>query len=183
MLERILEHIKTKEAEGLYIVPHSINLSRCDFDACDMVEEIRRRVDQAGIRRDRISIEITESVIGSDFDYIKTQIERFQALGFPVWMDDFGSGYSSLDVLQSIKFDLIKFDMGFLRRLDENEDGKIILTELMKMASALGVDTICEGVETEEQMHFLQEIGLELCVPLSGPEPIHDTPADESGKV
>ena len=165
MLERILEHIKIKEAEGLYIVPHSINLSRCDFDACDMVEEIRRRVDQAGIRRDRISIEITESVIGSDFDYIKTQIERFQALGFPVWMDDFGSGYSSLDVLQSIKFDLIKFDMGFLRRLDENEDGKIILTELMKMASALGVDTICEGVETEEQMHFLKEIG---CSKLQG---------------
>lgn len=159
MLERVLEYIKIKEAEGLYIVPHSINLSRSDFDACDMVEEIRRRVDAAGVSRDRISIEITESVIGSDFDYMKVQVGRFQALGFPVWMDDFGSGYSSLDVLQSIKFNLLKFDMGFMRRLDENEDGKIILTELMKMASSLGVDTICEGVETEEQAHFLQEIG------------------------
>jgi PAS domain S-box-containing protein len=165
MLDKILEHIKLKEAKGYYIVPHSINLSRSDFDACDMVEEIRQRVDAAGVSRDRISIEITESVIGRDFDFIKMQIERFQALGFPVWMDDFGSGYSSLDVLQSIKFNLLKFDMGFMRRLDENADGRIILTELMKMASALGVDTICEGVETAEQAHFLQEIG---CSKLQG---------------
>lgn len=174
VLEKVLEHIKAKEAEGFYIVPHSINLSRSDFDSCDMVEEIRRRVDQAGVSRDRISIEITESVIGSDFEFIKSQIERFQALGFPVWMDDFGSGYSSLDVLQSIKFNLIKFDMGFMRKLDENEDGRIILTELMKMALALGIDTICEGVETEEQVRFLQEIG---CSKLQGfffskPQPV-----------
>ena len=164
VLERVLKDIHTKEAEGFYIVPHSVNLSRSDFDACDMVEEIRRRVDAAGVARDRISIEITESVIGSDFEFMKAQVERFQALGFPVWMDDFGSGYSSLDVLQSIKFNLLKFDMGFMRRLDES-DGRIILTELMKMASALGVDTICEGVETEDQVHFLQEIG---CSKLQG---------------
>lgn len=165
MLESVLKHIKIKEAEGFYIVPHSINLSRSDFDVCDIVEEIRSRVDASGVRRDRIIIEITESVVGSDSDFIREQIDRFQALGFPVWMDDFGSGYSSLEVLQSIKFDLLKFDMGFMRRLDENDDGKIILTELMKMASALGVDTICEGVEKEEQVHFLQEIG---CSKLQG---------------
>ncbi|MBR5109705.1 MAG: EAL domain-containing protein [Clostridia bacterium] len=165
VLEKVLENIKVKESAGLYIVPHSINLSRSDFDACDMVEEIKRRVDAAGVSRDRISIEITESVIGSDFDFMKVQIERFQALGFPVWMDDFGSGYSSLDMLQSIKFNLLKFDMTFMKKLDESDDGRIILTELMKMASALGVDTICEGVETEEQVHFLQEIG---CSKLQG---------------
>ena len=165
MLDKILEHIKIKKAEGLYIVPHSLNLSRSDFDACDMVEEIRKRVDAAGVSRNRISIEITESVIGSDFEFMKAQVERFQALGFPVWMDDFGSGYSSLDVLQSIKFDLLKFDMGFMRKLDESADGRIILTELMKMALALGIDTICEGVETREQAHFLQEIG---CSKLQG---------------
>ncbi|MBQ9377014.1 MAG: EAL domain-containing protein, partial [Schwartzia sp.] len=159
VLEQVLADIKTKEAEGLYIVPQSINLSRSDFDACDIVEEVRKRVDAAGVKRDRISIEITESVIGSDFDFMKTQIERFRALGFPVWMDDFGSGYSSLDVLRNIKFDLLKFDMGFMRKLDESRNGRVILSELIRMASALGVDTICEGVETEEQMRFLQENG------------------------
>ena len=177
MLERVLEHIKIKENEGFHIVPHSINLSRSDFDACDMVEEIRRRVDRAGVSRECISIEITESVIGSDFDFMKKQVERFQDLGFPVWMDDFGSGYSSLDVLQSIKFDLLKFDMGFMQKLDESADGRIILTELMKMALALGIDTICEGVETADQVHFLQEIG---CSKLQGyyfskPKPFEDS--------
>ncbi len=159
VLDRVLEDIKTQENEGLYIVSHSINLSRSDFDACDMVEEVRQRVDAAGVSRDRINIEITESVIGRDFDFMKEQIERFQALGFPVWMDDFGSGYSSLDLLHNIKFNLLKFDMGFMRKLDESEDGRKLLTELMKMALALGLDTVCEGVETEEQSRFLQEIG------------------------
>ena len=155
VLEQVLEKMNRVTDDGLLVVPHSINLSRSDFEACDIVEEIRMRVDAAGISRDKISIEITESVIGGDFDFMKAQVERFQKLGFPVWMDDFGSGYSSLDVLQSIKFNLIKFDMGFMRKLNEGGEGKIILTELMKMATSLGVDTICEGVETEEQVRFL----------------------------
>ncbi len=165
VLDQILEKMRFQLNAGFHVVPHSVNLSRSDFDACDMVEEIRRRVDASGVGRDRITIEITESVIGSDFTFIKKQVERFQKLGFPVWMDDFGSGYSSLDVLQSVKFNLIKFDMSFMRKLDEGESGKIILTELMKMATSLGVDTVCEGVETEAQVRFLQEIG---CSKLQG---------------
>ena len=165
VLEQVLRDMKELEKKNLHLVPHSINLSRVDFDACDIVEEIRRRVDEAGINRDRITIEITESVIGSNFDFMKEQIRRFQDLGFPVWMDDFGSGYSSLDVLQSIRFDLIKFDMSFMKRLDEGENGKIILTELMKMVTAMGIEATCEGVETKEQVTFLREIG---CSKLQG---------------
>lgn len=165
VLDRTLEKIRLQAESGLTIVPHSINLSRSDFDACDMVEEIRRRVDEAGIPRDRITIEITESILGRDSEFMREQVIRFQELGFPVWMDDFGSGYSSLDVLHTIKFDLIKFDMSFLKRLNEGDEGKIILTEMMKMATELGVDTVCEGVETLDQMRFLQEIG---CSKLQG---------------
>ncbi|MBR2706011.1 MAG: EAL domain-containing protein [Mogibacterium sp.] len=165
MVDQILGLMKEHKEKGLSIIPHSINLSRSDFDTCDIVEEIRSRVDAAGVGRDRITIEITESMIGSDFEFIKKQVERFRSLGFPVWMDDFGSGYSSLDVLQSIRFDLLKFDMSFMRKLDEGEEGKIILTELMRMATSLGVDTVCEGVETEEQVRFLRDIG---CAKLQG---------------
>ncbi|MBQ7370541.1 MAG: EAL domain-containing protein, partial [Blautia sp.] len=165
MLEQILKKIRLQEAMGLYVVPQSLNLSREDFTACDIVEEIRKRVDDAGVSREMITIEITESTLGRDFDFMKEQVERFLQLGFPVWMDDFGSGYSSLDVLQSIKFSLIKFDMSFMQKLDEGDNGKIILTELMKMTTALGVDTVCEGVEREEQVRFLQEIG---CSKLQG---------------
>ena len=118
VVEQVLEKIKKMAEVGMYLLPQSVNLSRSDFDSCDIVEEIRRRVDDAGIDRSLLTIEITESVIGSDFDFMKTQVERFQKLGFQVWMDDFGSGYSSLDVLQSIHFDLIKLDMRFMQQFD-----------------------------------------------------------------
>ena len=176
VLEQVLEKIRAQQADGLPVVPHSINLSRSDFEYCDMVEEIRKRVDAAGIPRDRITVEVTESVIGSAFEFMKEQVARFRALGFPVWMDDFGSGYSSLDVLQSIRFDLIKFDMSFMRKLNEGDSAKIILTELLKMATALGLDTVCEGVETAEQVHFLQEVG---CSKLQGYYYTKPLPYDE----
>ena len=165
VLDRILEKLSAQAAAGLYQVPQSLNLSRADFDACDMVEEIRRRVDESGVGRDKITIEITESVIARDFDFMKLQVDRFHELGFQVWMDDFGSGYSSLDVLQSIRFDLIKFDMHFMRQFDEGDKARIILTELVRMAISLGLDTVCEGVEREDQVRFLREIG---CSKLQG---------------
>ena len=160
VLDRIIEKIKRQMEDGLTIVPHSLNLSRADFESCDIVGEICRRMDGAGIARDRLSIEITESMIGSDFDFMKEQVKKFQELGFQVWMDDFGSGYSSLDVLQDIHFDLLKFDMLFLHRMDEGNESRIILTELARMANELGIETICEGVETKEQVDFLREIGV-----------------------
>ena len=165
VLEQVLEKIRLQRENGLGIVPHSINLSRVDFEVCDIVEEIRRRVDEAGLARELITIEVTESVIGKNFEFMKAQVARFRELGFPVWMDDFGSGYSSFDVLQSVRFDLIKFDMSFMNKLDDGESGKIILTDLMKMAASLKLDTVCEGVETAEQVRFLQEIG---CAKLQG---------------
>jgi len=180
ILDQVLEKISSQQAAGIPVVPHSINLSRSDFESCDIVEEFRKRVDAAGIPHRLITVEITESVIGRDLDFMNEQVNRFRANGFAVWMDDFGSGYSSLDVLQSIDFDLIKFDMSFLRKLDEGDEEnktRLLLTEFMKLASLLKFDTLCEGIETESQAAFLQGIG---CRKLQGylfgkPEPF--TPA------
>ena len=165
VLDQVLEKLHGQQEAGVDTMPHSINLSRSDFTACDIVEEIRRRVDAAGVSHDKISVEITESILGGDLEFMKGQIARFRDLGFPVWIDDFGSGYSSYDILLSIPFDLIKLDMSFMRKLDENEETKVILTELMRMSTSLGLDTVCEGVETEAQVRFLQEIG---CSKLQG---------------
>ena len=159
VLEQVLIKMKQQKEKGYYVVPQSINLSRMDFESCDIVEEICKRVDAEGVDHSMISVEITESVIGERFDFMKEQIARFRSLGFPVWMDDFGSGYSSLDVLHQLHFDLIKFDMRFMERFDEGEEGKIIVTELVNMAMSLGMDTLCEGVEMAEQAEFLREIG------------------------
>lgn len=165
VVDEVLRKMKRQMDEGLQPVSQSINISRMDFESCDIVEEICRRVDNAGIDRSMISVEITESVIGSDFEFMKEQVARFQSLGFPVWMDDFGSGYSSLDVLHQIHFDLIKLDMRFMERFDEGEGGKIILTQMVNMATSLGMETICEGVEEANQAAFLKDIG---CTKIQG---------------
>lgn len=165
MVERVLARMKQRQEEGERVVPVSVNLSRTDFDACDIVEEIRRLVDLSGISRDMLNIEVTESTVGDDFEYMKEQIERFRSLGFRVWMDDFGSGYSSLYVLQSIRFDYIKFDMSFMRGFERGDKSKIILTELIRLAKVLGIDTVCEGVETEAQVDFLRGVG---CTQMQG---------------
>ena len=165
VLDQVIEKMHKTEEKGLHVVPQSINISRSDFDACDIVQEICDRMDRAGLPHNLLSVEITESIIGTNFDFIKEQTERFRALGFPVWMDDFGSGYSSLDVLSDMNVDLIKLDMRFMQKFDNGEKSRIILTELMKMANAIGIDTICEGVERKEQMEFLRDIG---CAKLQG---------------
>ena len=176
VLDETLKKMKKQADMGMYVVPTSLNLSRADFESCDIVEEIRRRVDEAGVSRKQLTIEITESIVGSDFDFIKTQITRFQELGFQVWMDDFGSGYSSLDMLQNIHFDLIKFDMRFMQQFGSGDENRVILTELVKMCMGLGVETICEGVEKKEQVEFLQEIG---CTKLQGYYYCKPIPAEE----
>ena len=167
MVERVIEKLKDQEAKGYYKVPQSVNLSRSDFYSCDMVEEIRRRVDASGVGRENLVIEITESMVADDLEFIKMQVERFQSLGFKVWMDDYGSGYSSPMILQRIHFDLIKLDMLFVKQIgeDKSEEGKIVLAELIKMIMALGIETVAEGVESAEQAEFLKEIG---CTKLQG---------------
>ncbi|MBR1483845.1 MAG: GGDEF domain-containing protein [Ruminococcus sp.] len=165
IVEQVLEKITRQRDAGLYMVAGSVNLSRVDFDTCDIVEEVCRRVDASGLGRNCLKIELTESSVGRDYEYMKAQIDRFRELGFHVWMDDFGSGYSSLDLLQSIRFDLIKFDMRFMKEFYNGEKSRIILTELIKLAIALGIDTVCEGVETREQADFLREVG---CTKLQG---------------
>ncbi len=165
IVDIVLERLRNRIKDGQPVVPVSVNLSRTDFEMCDIVEEICNRVDVAGISHDLITIEITESVIGENFEFMKEQIGRFQKLGFKVWMDDFGSGYSSLDLLQDLQFDLIKFDMRFMRQFDTSPKSRVILAELMRMAVSLNIETVTEGVETAEQVEFLCEIG---CTKMQG---------------
>lgn len=93
------------------------------------------------------------------------EIKRFKELGFMVWMDDYGSGYSSPEILQDLPFDVVKIDRLFVQNIENSSKSKIILAEIIKMAISLGMDTIAEGVETIEQVNFLKEIG---CTMLQG---------------
>ena len=159
ILECVLRDLEEVERKGYPIVPVSINLSKYDFQLCDIVDEIKRRVDQSTISTDKITIEITESVSSLETEFVIEQIRRFHEAGFKVWMDDFGSGYSSLNMLQKFDVDLIKFDMSFMREFAASKKNHIIMTQLIQMARKMGIDTIVEGVETSDQVKFLREVG------------------------
>ncbi len=159
VVEQILKKMESMREQGYYIVPCSVNISRADFMSCDIVEEITKRVDASTIGRDMLTVEITESTVGSDLGFIKEQVDRLKELGYHVWMDDYGSGYSSPGILQNFHFDTIKLDMEFMRQFDKGEKSRIIVSELIKMAMNLGMETVVEGVETEEQVEFLKQVG------------------------
>ncbi|MCR5255132.1 MAG: GGDEF and EAL domain-containing protein [Acetatifactor sp.] len=159
VVEKVLQDINKNRSMGAIVFPVSINLSRYDFILCDMVSEICELADRYNVDSNVLTFEVTESVAGLDPYFLQKQIKRFHEAGFKVWMDDFGSGYSSLNILQYFDFDLIKFDMKFLQDFESSKKNHILLTELIQMVNKLGIDTIAEGVETEEQAKFLKEIG------------------------
>ena len=165
MVERVLKKLKVQIERGYFLVPESVNLSGADFKSCDMVSELIKLMDSYGITRDRLSIEISERDMASDLDFMKEQVERLRSEGFKVWMDDYGSGYASMLILLKVHFDLLKIDQAFVREIDRSDAGRIIVTELIKTALALGMDTVAEGVETKSQVDFLKEIG---CTKLQG---------------
>lgn len=115
-----------------------------------------------GIAPKHLNLEITETVIMSDVKMHMEILDRLQQFGFQIEIDDFGSGYSSLNTLKDINADLLKIDMLFLRETDNQERSRKILKFIITMAKALNMDVITEGVETEKQLDFLSGIGCEM---------------------
>lgn len=144
---------------GTPITHVSVNLSRIDFARADLFERICAVLDAHAVPHEAIQLEITESLMLEDAETFSKTFRRFIDAGFSVWLDDFGSGYSSLNVLQNYSFDTIKFDMLFLRKLSVK--GRDMLASLIGMAKTLGIHTLTEGVETNEQREFLLDVGCE----------------------
>ncbi len=140
-------------------VPVSVNFSRLDYELCDLFEMVEAAVQAHKTRRSSLCIEITESTIADNEERMRRYIDRFREAGYSVWMDDFGSGYSSLNVLKDFMFDELKIDMRFLS--DFSTRSRKILASVVNMAKEIGIQTLAEGVETEEQFAFLRNIGCE----------------------
>lgn len=161
IVDCVIEDMLTKRKQGVSVVPVSMNFSLRDLLQLDLTQEIAARADAAGIPRGLLRIELTESVASSNPDSLREQLEAMHAAGFEVWMDDFGSGYSSLNTLQEFDFDLIKLDMGFLRGT-QGPKQRVILAGVVQAAGKLGVGTLAEGVECAEQAAFLESIGCDM---------------------
>ncbi|SFQ16962.1 diguanylate cyclase (GGDEF) domain-containing protein [Lachnospiraceae bacterium XBB1006] len=176
VVDEVIRKMKVLESKGHYVVPQSVNLSWADFFARDILSEIEERLDSAGIPREKLIIEIMESTLAEDVETMTAEVKRMKEHGFTVWMDDYGSGYSSPMLLQSVPFDLIKIDKEFIRKIEDGNRSRVIITEIVKMVMALGMDAIAEGVENEEQVEFLKDIGCSMlqgnyyCPPISLPK-------------
>lgn len=151
--------LKKCREENLPLIPISTNFCRHDFyltDFAEKLEEIRKQYD---VPAKLLRVEITESAIMGGSEQVNEMIKRLHSYGYIVEMDDFGSGYSSLNVLKDIEMDVIKLDMLFLSAETDSSRGGTILSAVVRMAKWLKVPVIAEGVETLKQADFLQSIG------------------------
>ena len=162
ILCEVVAKLQQWKKRGLDLKPVSVNLAHEDFEMPNLVEKINDLVIGAGLSRSLIKIEITERDLSNNTSRLKEQIDQLHSYGFEVWMDDFGSGYSSLNALNYYNFDLVKIDMAFVRHLDDGPLNRLLIPEIAKVAHLLGMKVLAEGVETEEQRDFLQEAGCDL---------------------
>lgn len=162
ILCEVVAKLQQWKKRGLDLKPVSVNLAHEDFEMPNLVEKINDLVIGAGLSRSLIKIEITERDLSNNTSRLKEQIDQLHSYGFEVWMDDFGSGYSSLNALNDYNFDLVKIDMAFVRHLDDGPLNRLLIPEIAKVAHLLGMKVLAEGVETEEQRDFLQEAGCDL---------------------
>ncbi|WP_195837426.1 EAL domain-containing protein [Lactobacillus porci] len=156
-LERYGKDTQELRKKGKDIFPISFNISRTDLETIDVFSAIEQIVNDYQLDRSKLHVEITESALNDNSDAMIRAVNKFHELGYEVWMDDFGSGYSSLNVLKDYHFDVIKIDMIFLRNFDERSQE--IIKSVCEMAKGLGIQTVCEGVETQAEFDFLKETG------------------------
>ena len=144
---------------GETLIPISVNVSRMNIFRPEFYDFIIDLVNKYDIPREYLELELTESVFLDDPNALFEIMERFREAGFKVSMDDFGSGYSSLAMLKDVPLDVLKIDRGFLIETVNSDKGKTIVSFIVLMASALQLNVIAEGVETQEQVDFLIESG------------------------
>lgn len=157
--ESTFKLIKKWEDEGDNIVPVSVNISRYSMADERITDTIYGLYKKYPIDKSHLHFEITESAYIEEQKIISDRITKLRKQGFVVAMDDFGSGYSSLNSLKDIPIDILKLDMGFVRGDRYSERGMCIIKYMIEMANALGLETIAEGVETKEMADAILEAG------------------------
>ncbi|MCR4735564.1 MAG: EAL domain-containing protein [Treponema sp.] len=161
ILEKICIDIQEEIKNNKKIIPTSLNISRLDFDSINIMEKLEEALNKYQIEKKFIHIEITESALSENDDKLQQEIQELRKAGYSLWLDDFGAGYSGLNVLKEYDFDVMKIDMKFLSNFNGNEKARQILKNVINLANELGMKTLTEGVETEEAKSFLQDIGCE----------------------
>ena len=162
MWESAFRQIKKWTDKGIRPVPISVNISRVNLATDDIIDDIIKLHETYPIDRRLIHFEITESAYSDDQTALIRRISKIREMGYKIAMDDFGSGYSSLNTLKDIPIDILKLDMGFIAGESNAEKGGSIIGSVIRMAHTLGLITIAEGVETPEQTELLKSMGSDV---------------------
>lgn len=158
VIEEVAKLTKNLGLDKFIDIKISINLSSEDFKNIFLVEDFIYILDSFNLDPKQFEIELTEGVLVNNYENVNLKLAEFKMNGISVSLDDFGTGFSSLSYLKKLKFDKIKIDRSFIKDYPESDNGDIaeFITHLSKK---LDVKVIAEGVETKEQIEFLQEIG------------------------
>lgn len=159
VLNNVCEYIQRRYDSQMDIYSISVNQSRITISRTDYIKRLKEVLDQYTFPKKYIELEITESVFGDNMNDIIKVVEQIKSLGCMVSIDDFGSGYSSLNMIRKIPFDVLKIDREFLPERDFNDKSFHVLESIVEMAKKMNVQVICEGVETRTQIDYLEQIG------------------------
>lgn len=160
--KRTCENLNRWINKGLKVVPISINASKLDFMKPDFFENLHAASTGMNVPPALLHIEVTESLFSDQIDELVKILTMCQKNGYKIELDDFGSGYSSLNMLRSAPVDTLKIDRFFLDEIMSTDRGKIIVEASVRMAKQLGLAVIAEGVETQEQLDFLSSINCDI---------------------
>lgn len=158
------------------VIPVSVNLSRIDIFDPDLEETLEEILDRNVLEHKDFKLEVTESAYTENADQLIRVVENLRGKGFEIEMDDFGSGYSSLNMLSEMPIDALKMDMEFVRNIDRDEKNRLMVGLILDIAENLSIPVIAEGVETETQLILLKNLG---CAMVQGYYFSRPLPAEE----
>lgn len=163
MFEEACKIINRWSKNNVSLVPISINISKITMSENDnFVIDLKNIIKKYDIDTRFLEIELTERIMFRETNKIVSIIKEIKKIGIKVSLDDFGAGYSSLNILKNIPIDIIKLDKLFLDKRDISEKGKIVIKNIINMANELGLEVVAEGVEFLEQSQFLKSVGCEV---------------------
>lgn len=157
--EEVFKRMRSWIDEGKELIPISLNVSRLHLNDTDFIPRLKKLTQKYNIPTSLIELELTESIFFENVDYLLKTMKELKLLGFTCSIDDFGSGYSSLNLLKDLPIDVLKLDKDFFPNHYINKKEKVIISNIVKMAKELDITVLSEGIETEEQANFLTEIG------------------------
>ncbi len=158
----VFQFLARRIKEGKKVVPISLNVSRVHLQKMHILQYVKELLEEVPIPCSMVEFELTESIYLDNTEQALELIKGLHKMGIKVSMDDFGSGYSSLNLLSKLPIDIIKLDKVFLKEGEMQENDRIIISCVVDMAKKLRITSLCEGVETQEQSDYLKEVGCQM---------------------